>query len=123
MKKLFIETTGFTRQVTNLLTEQAYADLQKQLMADPDCGDVMPGCGGLRKVRVPDPKRKKGKRGGIRVIYMHMPEVNWIFLLDLYGKTEKEDLSAAEKKVLEQLADQFKKEAIRQAKPPRRTRS
>jgi hypothetical protein len=72
----------------------------------------MPGCGGLRKARIRDARRKKGKRGGARVIYLHVPEVDWIFLLDVYGKDEKEDLTADEKEVLKRLADEFKRSAI-----------
>ncbi len=75
----------------------------------------MPGCGGLRKVRLPNPKRGQGKRGGIRVIYLHIPEANWILLLDLYEKGEKEDLTPEEKKILKRLAFEFKEEALRAA--------
>jgi mRNA-degrading endonuclease RelE of RelBE toxin-antitoxin system len=115
MQKLFIETTGFTREVTACLDDQAYAAFQKQLMDDPDRGEVMPGCGGLRKVRLADPRRRKGKRGGFRVIYLHVPEAGWVLLLDMYEKGEKEDLAPAEKKALKKLAEQFKAEAIRAA--------
>ena len=55
----------------------------------------MPGCGGLRKLRIADPGRGKGKRGGARVIYLHTPEANVFFLITIYGKGEKGDLSAA----------------------------
>src|SRR6516165_4902312 len=100
MQKLFIETTGFTREVTARLDDQSYAAFQKRLMDAPDCGKVMPGCGGLRKVRLADLRRGKGKRGGYRVIYLHVPEAGWVLLLDLYEKGEKEDLTPAEKKAL-----------------------
>lgn len=113
MKKLFIETSGFTKGITAILDDQAYAAFQKQLMADPKSGAVMPGCGGLRKVRVRDPRRQKGKRGGARVIYLHVSEANWILLLDIYDKDEKENLTAPEKKVLKRLAEQFQEEALR----------
>lgn len=72
----------------------------------------MKGCGGLRKVRVADPGRGQGKRGGARVIYLHVPEVKRFYLLDIYGKTEKDDLTAAEKKVLAKLAADYRQEAI-----------
>ena len=71
----------------------------------------MPGCGGLRKIRAADPKRGKGKRGGARVIYLHVPAAKRFYLLDVYGKDEKADLSANEKKQLRQLAEQLKREA------------
>ena len=50
--------------------------LQRELMNDPESGAVMPGCGGLRKIRIADPGRGKGKRGGARVIYLHVPEAS-----------------------------------------------
>ena len=81
-------------------------------MADPEKGDVIKGCGGLRKVRVADPKRKKGKRGGARVIYLHVPEARWFYMLDIYGKDEKDDLSNDEKKLLSELCDELRMEAV-----------
>lgn len=82
------------------------------LIRDPVAGDVMKGCGGLRKIRVADRRRGKGKRGGARVIYLHVPAADWVLLLDIYGK---DDLSAEERKVLKQLAEDFKAEAARAA--------
>jgi hypothetical protein len=117
MKKTFIESSGFTARLPDFLDEDAYAALQNELLEWPETGKVMPGCGGLRKMRFADPRRRKGKRGGVRVIYLHVAETDWIFLLDLYGKDEKDNLSAAEKKVLRQLAAEFKKEALRAAAP------
>ena len=67
MKATFVEITGFTDSVPQFLLDKAYAALQQVLMANPDAGDVMPGCGGLRKVRTADRSRGKGTRGGARV--------------------------------------------------------
>ena len=64
---LVIETPTFTRQITGLLSDVEYALLQSQLVADPKAGDIIPGSGGLRKIRRSRPRR--GKRGGILVIY------------------------------------------------------
>jgi hypothetical protein len=84
-------------------------------MQDPERGSVIPGCGGLRKVRLSQPSRQKGKRGGARVIYLHIPEADWIFLLDVYGKNEKVNLTGRERKMLKKLIDQLKHEAIQKA--------
>ena len=73
----------------------------------------MTGCGGLRKIRFGDPRRQQGKRGGFRVIYLHVPEASWIYLVDIYGKNEKDDLSASEKTVLKRLAAQYKEAALK----------
>lgn len=111
MQAAFIETTGFTEAITDLLPDHTYARLQHRLMENPDSGDVMPGCGGLRKIRAADPKRGKGKRSGVRVIYLHVPSAARFYMLDVYGKDEKDDLSANEKKQLRRLAEQLKQEA------------
>jgi hypothetical protein len=107
--KTFVETTDFSKWRPRFLPDDAYAELQKELIANPQKGDVMPGCGGLRKVRIADPKRQKGKRGGARVIYLHIPEAEQILMLDIYRKGEKDDLTTAEKKDLRQLAREYKR--------------
>jgi hypothetical protein len=116
MKKTFIETTSFTKRVASFLDDETFAVLQLELMVDPQKGKVMPGCGGLRKVRIGIPGRGKGKRGGARVIYLDVPEANWILLLDIYGKDEKDDLTASQKKLLRELAQAFKREAASRAR-------
>ena len=71
----------------------------------------MPGCGGLRKLRIADPSRHKGKRGGARVVYLHVPEVHLIYLITVYGKDQQDDLSADDKKLFRQLATLLKQQA------------
>ena len=117
MRKTFVETAEFTEWVKEYLSDEALSELQRQLLNDPDTGSVMPGCGGLRKMRVADPRRRKGKRGGDRVIYLHVPEADVIFLMDIYSKGEQEDLSADQKKILKGLAQSYKRAAIQMAKP------
>ena len=85
-------------------------------MSNPQKGTVLRGCGGLRKVRIADPRRSKGKRGGARVIYLYVPEAKWFFLLDVYGKDEKEDLTAHEKADLRKLAAELKQQAAAAAR-------
>ena len=117
--KTFVETTEFSKWQPRFLPDDAYIELQKELVASPRKGNVIPGCGGLRKLRIADPKRHKGKRGGARVIYLHIPEVDQFLMLDIYGKGEADDLTPAEKKDLRQLAREYKRiivEAARKAK-------
>jgi hypothetical protein len=115
MKKTFIETPEFTEWVKEYLPDEHLAYLQQDLLHDPEAGSVMPGCGGLRKLRLADPKRGKGKRGGVRVIYLHVAEAGVIYLMDIYGKNEQEDLTADQKKILKRLADAYKRAAIQMA--------
>jgi hypothetical protein len=111
MKATFVETSGFAESVARFLSDDKYSQLQQVLMENPDAGDVIPGCGGLRKIRSPDAKRGKGKRGGARVIYLYVPLAERFYMLDIYGKNEKDNLSANEKKQLRQLAEELKQEA------------
>lgn len=112
MKLTFVEASSFTQRLKRRLDDEDYRLLQNELLANPEKGRTMSGCGGLRKVRFADPSRGEGKRGGVRVIYLYVPEAQRIDLLDIYGKDEKDDLTAAEKKVLAQLAAAARQEAI-----------
>ncbi|MCA9114066.1 MAG: type II toxin-antitoxin system RelE/ParE family toxin [Planctomycetaceae bacterium] len=111
MKAIFIESSEFTEWISEYLPDEVYAELQQELMNQPDRGRVIPGCGGLRKIRVANPKRGKGKRSGTRVIYLYVPEARWFFMLDIYDKNEQEKLSVDEKKELSMLAAEFQKKA------------
>jgi len=108
---VFIESVTFTASILDYLSDEDYRELQKSLVLNPFAGSVMPGCGGLRKVRFRDPRRGKGKRGGLRIIYLYLAEQSWVFLLDVYDKDEKDDLSREEKKVLARLATRIKEAA------------
>jgi len=102
----FVETSVFTRQITALLSEDSYRRLQIELSLNPKAGRVIQGTGGLRKLRWGLPGR--GKRGGIRTIYYHLDEVATIYLLVAYRKTEKDDLTMDEKRVLSALVRKLK---------------
>lgn len=102
---LLIEASGFTDAVKEYFgTDEAYAEFQAELASNPDKGDVMPGVAPLRKLRWGDRRRGKGRRGGLRVVYIHLPELRVLYLLDVYGKDEADDLSRDEKKALRQEA-------------------
>jgi hypothetical protein len=102
---VFIESAVFTRQVKELLTDESYARLQQCLAARPTMGDVIQGTGGLRKVRWSIPGG--GKRGGVRVIYYYVSPLAQCRMLLVYRKGVKDDLSAAEKKVLRKLNEDW----------------
>jgi mRNA-degrading endonuclease RelE of RelBE toxin-antitoxin system len=91
------------------------ADIQAVLLENPTAGSVMQGCGGLRKLRMPDAGRGKGKRGGYRVIYLDLPEVGRIHLIRLYDKSEKDDLSSDERTILRTVVGLIKKEVRQHA--------
>jgi hypothetical protein len=112
MKLTFVEMPWFTERLKARLDDESYRALQNEMLANPEKGRTMGGCGGLRKVRSGDPARGQGKRGGVRVIYLYIPQAFRIDLMDVYGKDEKDDLTPAEKKVLARLAAAARQEAI-----------
>jgi len=65
----FFEAPAFTRYISSYLTDDEYREMQGRLASAPEAGDMIPGTGGFRKLRWADPKRGKGQRGGLRVIY------------------------------------------------------
>jgi hypothetical protein len=113
----FVEAPAFTREIGNYLEDDSYRELQSALAAEPDKGDVMPGTGGFRKLRWRDPRRGKGRRGGLRVIYYHFAEDRQIWFVTIYGKDEATDLTPMEKKALK---DAIRAETARRAKPEQR---
>ena len=99
----FSETTLFTRQITELLSDEELSALQWVLIANPDRGDLIRGSGGLRKIRCAGSGR--GKRGGLRVIYYwHVPGSTILFLL-AYPKNEQENLTPTQLKVLKSIIE------------------
>jgi hypothetical protein len=73
------------------------------MILNPEAGDVIEGTGGLRKLRHGDPRRGKGKRGGLRVIYYWWNGESQFWLFTLYDKDELKDLSPQEKKALKSM--------------------
>lgn len=97
----FIQTPIFTKELQNLLEDEEYRALQLALLFRPEQGVIIPGAGGLRKIRWR--QKGKGKRGGCRVIY-YWDEAHEIFYMLLaYAKSKQEDLTPAQMKVLTKL--------------------
>lgn len=102
---IFIESTVFTKRRPDVLMEEDYRLFQNHLAKHPDEGDVITGTGGMRKIRWAASGR--GKRGGARVIYIHVDEQDQIWLLLIYAKNVKDDLSSDEKKLLKNLVEHW----------------
>lgn len=94
----FIETSLFTRLVDDYLTPAEFSALQWELVNHPDIGDIIPGSGGVRKMRWAGSGR--GKRGGLRVIYYWRMRAGQIVLLTLYAKNETANLSPQQLKAI-----------------------
>ncbi len=97
----FIETPVFTKDVRDLLSDEEYRGLQLALVLRPEQGSVIPGSGGLRKLRWGS--KGRGKRGGIRLIYYWITAENTIFMLLLYDRSTQVDLTPAQARMLRQV--------------------
>src|SRR3954453_21242731 len=100
-----IEVDGYRRRASELLTAGERDAVIDLIAYEPECGDIIPGSGGLRKVRIG--RDGMGKRGGARVVYYFYNESFPILLLALYAKNEKGDLTAAEKRELAMFAKEM----------------
>jgi hypothetical protein len=100
----FVETPIFTRDVVELLPDDEYRNLQLALALRPEAGAVIRGSGGLRKIRWAVPGR--GKRGGARVIYYWATVESVIFMLMVYAKSRRDDLTLQQLRVLRKLVQE-----------------
>ena len=94
----FVETPTFTRLVTTLLADEEYRALQQDLLSNPARGALIKGGGGIRKLRFAAAGR--GKSGGVRVIYYWVTAQDQIYMLLIYSKSRKDDLSDQETAIL-----------------------
>jgi hypothetical protein len=102
-----IEIPHFTEVVEEYLTDDEYAALQWYLTLNPEIGDLVTGTGGARKVRWS--VAGHGKRGGLRVIYFYRPKPSEIWMLTVYSKARKKDLTRKDKTILRQIIQEIKR--------------
>ena len=101
---VIIETSVFTRQAQELLSDEEYGELQIALVSRPDAGAIIVGSGGLRKLRWA--ARDKGKRGGSRVIYYWAVSQDQLLMLFIYSKGVREDLTRGQLKTLKKIVEE-----------------
>jgi hypothetical protein len=97
-----VATPGYDRQARKLLTATERAAAELEIALAPLAWPIIPGTGGARKARAA--RGGKGKRGGARVIYYVVIRRDVLYLIDIYAKSAKEDLTDAERQEIRQLA-------------------
>lgn len=104
MTLTFIYVDVFVKKANKLLNEQDYLEFENTLLKKADAGNVVPKAGGIRKVRVAS--AVGGKSGGFRVLYLLRSPI--VYVLYVYAKSERSDLTPAEYKALAELAKGLK---------------
>jgi hypothetical protein len=100
----FVATQSFERSAKKLLTEEDRRALELLLLEDPRCGQTIQRTGEFRKLRFARPGHSEGRRGGVRVICYPLDREERIYLLLVYAKGVKDDLTRAEENELRKLA-------------------
>jgi hypothetical protein len=96
-----VELPEYLRRAERMLSEQARVDIVDYLAAHPKAGVIMRGTGGIRKLRWA--REGMGKSGGVRVIYYYHDERMPLYLLTMFGKGERDNLTKAEQNALRRL--------------------
>jgi hypothetical protein len=101
-----IRTATFSRRAKRLLTESEIASLERSVAERPEAHPVVPGTGGVRKARWA--RFGMGKRGGVRAVYYFLVRADLVYMLDIYAKSEKSDLTPADKRELRAIISTLK---------------
>jgi len=105
------ETPEYVRCAAKLLSAEERAEVVAFLAANPKAGDLMQGTGGIRKLRWA--RGGRGKSGGVRVIYYYHSDAMPLYLLTVFGKNDRANLSRAERNELAGVVEMLKKLAER----------
>ena len=97
------ETPEYLRRCDKLLTEGERRDVVDYLAAHPKAGDLMEGTGGVRKIRWA--RAGRGKSGGVRIIYYVHSEAMPLYLLTVFAKNERANLSKAERNGMAEMVE------------------
>jgi hypothetical protein len=104
----FVETKVFSKRISGLISDDAFAEFQTDLGQNPGRGSVIEGTGGLRKIRCK--VAGKGKSGGLRIIYLYVRVRGQIHLVFVYAKNQAEDLTPDQKRALKGIVERIKQE-------------
>lgn len=111
----FVRFPAFTRDWERFgLDDAALRALESEILRGPDRAPVIRGTGGLRKIRFTEPGSGRGKRGAYRDCYVLFPEFGTIALVAIFGKTEKIDLTQADRRAIATIIEDYRAELERE---------
>ena len=107
----FIESKIFSTQIKQL-EAQVLSNIQSDLVQNPKRGVIVQGTHGVRKARVANAAAQRGKSGSYRYLYLYLEHAGRVHLLYLFSKSEQEDLSPAQRRIIGALSQQIRKENV-----------
>jgi mRNA-degrading endonuclease RelE of RelBE toxin-antitoxin system len=105
----FVESKIFSRRIREMPAE-ILANIQSDLVQNPERGDIVKGTHGVRKARVADPGSSRGKSGSYRYLYLYLEHAGRIYLLYLFSKGEQADLSPEQRRTIAALSQHIRRE-------------
>jgi len=105
---MFFQTHIFSKKIDSRGGQSLLLRIEEEILKNPEAGAVIAGTGGVRKLRIEDVERNKGKRGGFRILYLDLPDCQETYLITFYGKDEADDLSPQGKKLMSQIVASIK---------------
>ncbi len=106
----FVDVASFTEDWADLkLGDDELRALEDDIARNPTRAPVVPGGGGVRKIRRPDPTSGKGKSGGYRVLYAFLPAYGTVLLIAAWPKSEREDLEPDDYKAIGKIIARIQK--------------
>ena len=101
MRNVIIQLSSFARDARRAgLTEEDIRHVELEIMEDPHAWPVMAGTAGLRKMRFAPESRGGGKSGGVRVCYFLVDEADHVYLVTVFAKNQKDNLSPADRNAI-----------------------
>ncbi len=104
-------TSSPAHQLAGGRADEVLRAIQEELARKPDRGVLVPGLGGVRKARMSNPIRGKGKRGGYRYLYLYLEKREHLHLFLLLDKNEQADASEQQRKLMREWAARIKRQA------------
>ena len=103
MKRSFIETSSFSKSIREFSKDDPdlLLRIQQAILSNPEVGDLVSGSSGARKLRIA--AKGRGKSGSYRTIYYDFNKDGEVYLIALYGKNQKSNISEDEKKIISKL--------------------
>jgi len=111
MKRTFVYTSGYEQRAKYLkLGDSVERSFEREVSVLPEKGSIIPGTGGVRKIRIGSESQGMGKRGAYRFFYADFAGARIVYVLWILSKREQENISSDEKKALKYLIGELAKE-------------